>query len=117
MTRTTPPLDGAPIGSTRAQRFPIRIPVRYHAPRSSRWFEGRTENISHSGVLFRAEFPLEPETAVEMRIDLPAIFGEAPGEIVCKGAIVRVEESPIAGIPPVLAVAIRTYRMSRKQVH
>ena len=117
MTMSTSPLDDAPKGSTRAQRFPIHIPVRYHAPRSSRWFEGRTENISHSGVLFRAEFPLELETTVEMRFELPAILGEAPGEIVCKGAIVRVEESPISGIPPALAVAIRTYRMSRKQVH
>ena len=117
MIMSTPPLDGAPKGSTRAQRFPIRLPVRYHAPRSSRWFEGRTENISHSGVQFRAEFPLELETTVELRFDLPAIIGEAPGEIVCKGAVVRVEESPISGIPPALAVAIRTYRMSRKQVH
>jgi hypothetical protein len=117
MTMSTRPPDGVPKGPTRAQRFPIHIPVRYHAPRSSKWFEGRTENISHSGVLFRAEFPLELETAVEMRFDLPAIFGEAAGEIICKGAIVRIEESPISGLPPALALAIRTYRMSRKQVH
>ena len=113
------PLDGAPKGSTRAERFAIHLPVRYHEPQSSRWFGGRTENISYSGVLFRAEFPLEPKTAVEMRFELPnAILGGAPGEIVCKGAIVRIEESPISGIPPALAVAIRSYRMARRgQVH
>ena len=110
-----PRLDPAPKGSTRAERFAIRIPVRYHEPRSSRWFEGKTENISYSGVLFRAELPLQPKTTVEMRFELPtAILGEAPGEIICKGAVVRIEESPISGIPPALAVAIRGYRVARK---
>lgn len=114
-----PRLDPAPKGDTRAERFAIQIPVRYHEPHSSGWFEGRTENISYSGVLFRTESPLELKTAVEIRIELPAaILGEAPGEIVCKGLIVRVEESPMAGIPPALAVAIRSYRMLRRgQVH
>jgi len=110
-----PRLDPVPDGDTRAERFAIRIPVRYHEPHSSGWFEGRTENISYSGVLFRAEFPLELKTTVEMRFELPAaILGEAPGEIVCKGAIVRIEESLIAGIPSALAVAIRSYRMARR---
>ena len=114
-----PRLDPTPKGDTRAERFAIQIPVRYHEPHSSGWFEGRTENISHSGVLFRTDSPLEPETAVEIRIELPpAILGEAPGEIICKGAIVRIEESPVAGIPPALAVKIHSYRMARRgQVH
>jgi hypothetical protein len=110
----TPRLDQALESSTRAERFAIRIPVRYREPRSSKWFDGRTENISYSGVLFRAEFPLLPQTTIEMRIELPAaVLGEAPGEIVCKGAVVRIEESPTSGIPPALAVAIRGYRMAR----
>jgi hypothetical protein len=111
--------DRAMVSATRAERFAIRVPVRYREPRSSKWFEGKTENISNSGVLFRAEFPLLPKTAVEMRIELPvAVLGEAPGEIVCKGAVVRIEESPILGIPPALAVAIRGYRMARGgQIH
>jgi hypothetical protein len=111
-----PRLNPAPKGSTRAERFAIRIPVRYHEPCSSRWFEGKTENFSCSGVLFRAELPLQPKTTVEMRFELPtAILGEAPGEIICKGAVVRIEESPIPDIPPALAVAIRGYRMARKR--
>ena len=73
-----------------------------------------TENISYSGVLFRAEFPLQPQTTVELRFELPAaILGEAPGEVVCKGAVVRIEEGPISGIPLALAVAIDGYRMAR----
>ena len=114
-----PRLDRATEGATRAERFAIRVPVRYREPRSSKWFEGKTENISYSGVLFRGEFPLLPKTTVEMRIELPvAVLGEAPGEIVCKGAVVRIEKSPASDIPPALAVAIRGYRMARGgQIH
>jgi len=107
-------LDQAQRGSTRAKRFAIHIPIHYRRPHTSRWFEGRTENISYSGVLFRAESPLEPKTTIELRFELPiAILGEAPGEIVCKGAVVRVEESPLSAIPPALAVHINGYRMAR----
>ncbi|MGB9485291.1 MAG: PilZ domain-containing protein [Terriglobia bacterium] len=107
-------LDQASKGAARAKRFAIHIPIHYRKPQTSRWFEGRTENISYSGVLFRAEFPLQPKTTVELRFELPAaILGEAPGEVVCKGAVVRIEESPIAGIPLALAVAIDGYRMAR----
>ena len=107
-------LDRAPIGSTRAQRFAIHIPIRYRKPGTLKWFEGRTENISYSGVLFRAEYPLQPTTTLELRFELPAaILGEAGAEIVCKGEVVRIEEGPISGIPPALAVAIEGYRMAR----
>jgi hypothetical protein len=100
--------------STRAKRFAIHIPVRYRKPHTSKWFEGTTKNISYSGVLFRAEFPLQPKTTVELRFELPVpILGEAGGEIVCKGVVVRIEEGPISGIPPALAVSIGGYRIWR----
>ena len=107
-------LDQTPKGSTRAKRFAIHIPIRYRKPHTSRWFEGKTENISYSGVLFRAEIPLQPRTTIELRFELPvAILGEAGGEIVCKGVVVRIEENPVSGIPPALAVSIGGYRMAR----
>ncbi len=107
-------LEGAPKVSSRAERFAIHLPVRYREPRSAGWFEGRTENISGSGVLFRTERLLEPKTTVEIRLELPVTLkNEAPCEIVCKGVIVRTEQSNITGIPPALAVAIQNYRFSR----
>ena len=114
-----PRLDPVPKGPTRAERFRINIPVRYREPHSPTWFEGRTENISYSGVLLRTDVSLQPQTALELRFELPvAVLGEARGEIVCKGAVVRIEENPISGIPTALAVAIRGYRMTRGgQVH
>lgn len=107
-------LEQASKRSTRAKRFAIHIPIHYRKPGTSRWFEGRTENISYSGVLFRAESLLQPVTTVELRFKLPAaILGEAPGEVVCRGAVVRIEESPISTIPPALAIHIDGYRMAR----
>jgi hypothetical protein len=107
-------LEQAHKRSTRAKRFTIHIPIHYRKPHTSRWFEGRTENISYSGVLFRAESLLQPKTTVELRFELPtAVLGEAPGEIVCRGVVVRIEESPISAVPPALAVHIDGYRMAR----
>jgi hypothetical protein len=107
-------VDPAANRPTRAKRFPIHIPIHYRKTHTSRWLDGRTENISYSGVLFRAECLLQPKTTVELRFELPAAFlGEAPGEIFSKGAVVRVEESPISAIPPALAVHIDGYRMAR----
>jgi hypothetical protein len=107
-------LDPGPKKLARAKRFAIHIPIRYRKPHTSRWFDGRTENISYSGVLFRAESLLQPNTTVELRFELPAaILGEAPGEVFCKGAVVRIEESPTSAIPPALAVHIDGYRMAR----
>ena len=107
-------LDQVPKASTRARRFAIRIPIHYRKPHTARWLEGTTENISYSGVLFRAECLLQPKTTIELRFDLPAaILGEAPGEIVCRGAVVRIEENRISAGPPALAVHIDGYRMAR----
>jgi hypothetical protein len=107
-------LDLTPEGSTRAKRFAIQIPIYYRKSHTSRWFEGRTKNISYSGVLFRAVCFLQPKTTLELRFELPAvILGEAPGEVFCRGAVVRIEESPFSCIPPALAVHIDGYRMAR----
>jgi hypothetical protein len=107
-------VKGIPKVSDRAERFAIHLPVRYREPHSPGWFEGETENISSSGVLFRTDGPLRPKTTVEMRLALPvAIKDEGPCEIVCKGAIVRMEQNAMRGTPLALAVAIQHYRFAR----
>jgi hypothetical protein len=102
--------------SARAERFPIHIPVRYRVPHSPEWFEARTENVSHSGVSFRTEHIFKPTTTLEVRLVLPPTnWDGAHAEVVCKGEVVRVEQTHGAGIPPTLAVAIRKYRLARKR--
>jgi hypothetical protein len=106
--------EEAPEVSIRAERFPIHIPVRYREPGGQVWFEGKTENISRSGVLFRTESVLSPKTTIEMRLTPQVVIkDEAPCEILCKGVVVRTEQSNIRGAPPALAVAIQHYRLSR----
>jgi len=108
--------EGVPKASNRAKRFQIHIPVRYREPGGRAWIEGKTENISRSGVLFRTESVLSPKTTVEMRLALPVVIkNEAPSEILCKGVVVRTEQSGIRGAPPALAVAIQHYRLSRRR--
>lgn len=106
--------EEAPKVSIRAERYPIRMSVRYREPRGRVWFEGKTENISRSGVLFRTKSVLSPRTTLEMRLVLPAfIKDEVPCEIHCKGVVVRTEQSSIRGAPPALAVTIQHYRFAR----
>ena len=116
---TDPHLDPVPKGIARAERFPISIPVRYREPHRPEWFEGKTGNISCSGVLLHTEASLEPKITLELRIELPvSVLGEGRGEIVCKGTVVRAEENPLADHPTAVAVAIQSYRMARGgQVH
>jgi hypothetical protein len=102
--------------STRAERFPIHLPVRYRIPRSPEWFEARTENVSRSGVLFRTERIFKPTTTVQVRLELPPTNGDgAHAEVVCKGEVVRVEQTLGGGISPALAVEILDYRFTRKR--
>lgn len=54
----------------RATRFPLRLPVRYRPLGKPEWHQGQTENISHSGALFRVEAPLPVDTRVEFRLVL-----------------------------------------------
>jgi hypothetical protein len=74
----------------RASRFPLHLPVRYRRIGDPQWHEGRTENISRSGVLFRAEDLMQVDTSIEIRL---ALAVTAPGsespEIACRGRVVR----------------------------
>ena len=98
----------------RAQRFPIRIPVHYREPGGRAWVEGKTENISRSGVLLRTESVLSPKTKVEMKLDPQVvIMDKARCEIFCEGEVVRTEESKSRGAPLAVAVTIQHYRLAR----
>jgi hypothetical protein len=54
----------------RATRFPLHLPVRYRSVGDADWHQGQTENISHTGALFRVEAPLPVDTRVEFRLVL-----------------------------------------------
>jgi hypothetical protein len=98
---------------SRAQRFLVQLPIRYKKIGGRRWFEGKTENISRSGVLFRADRVLKPRTVIQMSFTLPvSVKGDGPGEVVCRGSVVRTVAA--AGTNrPCVAVSIQRYRFVR----
>lgn len=67
-TRKAQEIHETPV---RAERFMIQLPVRYRTPESPEWFETRTENVSHTGVLFQTKSILKPSTMVDVRLEVP----------------------------------------------
>jgi len=98
----------------RAARFNLRIPIRYRASGEQSWGEGVTENISRSGVLFRAKQLLGVGTAIDMAFMLPVeISGEAHAEVNCHGRIIRLELATNAHDLSGVAATILNYRFLR----
>ena len=98
------------IPTFRAQRFNLTLPLRYRLLGENDWREGTTENISRSGLLFRAEEMLQLNTQLEINLVLPAeIAGLSAAEVVCRGEIVRSMEPENARMHPALAAKILQY--------
>jgi len=96
----------------RAARFNLRIPIRYRASGEAAWGEGTTENISRSGVLFRAKHLLEVGASVDMSFVLPVeMGGETRAEVTCRGRIVRAQRD--TGDRTGLAATILNYHFGR----
>jgi CheY-like chemotaxis protein len=96
----------------RAPRFTLQLPVQYRLSGETSWRHGTTENISRSGVLFRADQPLEPNASLEFSVELPtSIFGMAATAILCRGEVVRTVESE--DVSPTLAARILDYHFQR----
>ena len=98
---------------TRAQRFPLHLSLRYRPVGDAVWHDGRTENISRSGVLFRAEDLLGVATPIEMTFALPG--AQVGPNILCQGRIVRTVPSLERKAGPVLAATIEDYHFVRGQ--
>jgi hypothetical protein len=77
----------------RAQRYAIPIAILYRSPGERQWLPGLTENISRSGVLFRAERSLEPDTQLELMLDLPSVIAPSAGKSLRRGRVVRAAQS------------------------
>ena len=108
-------MQGRPLphGLPRAWRFQARLTARYRTRGSSDWYDGVTENLRRSGVLFRSIYSPEPKTPIEMFLTLPT--GTAGGlvpRLRCQGEIVRVQPPETAGMPSRVAAAVDAYVMA-----
>jgi len=96
--------------SLRARRFRIEVPLRYRQIGENDWRTGKTENISRSGMLFRAEQIIPTNVQLEINLVLPAeIAGLSAAEVTCRGEIVRTVDAPEPTMPPALAAKILQY--------
>lgn len=99
---------------SRPQRFQIGAVLHYRVRGERKWREGVTENISNSGVLFRAEEIVKPETGIEMSILLPTPkAGGAGAKVFCHGVVIRSWEDP-AGSGAMMAVKIGRSHLARR---
>jgi hypothetical protein len=92
----------------RAERYKLPIAILYRSAGETEWRPGLTENISRTGVLFRAERRLEPDTALEMMLDIPAIVSTyQSGSALRRGRVVRtLPASPREKRPAVAAAFV-----------
>ncbi|PYQ38627.1 MAG: hypothetical protein DMF77_23605 [Acidobacteria bacterium] len=97
--------------STRAPRLPLNLQLRYRSVGAARWHEGRVENISRSGVLFRATDLVDVDVQVEITVLLPV--RPSASAIVCRGRIVRTVLPGGSERRPGLAATISRYRFRR----
>jgi PAS domain S-box-containing protein len=99
-----------PAAASRAERFQLRLPLKYRRFDEEKWHDGETRNISRSGLLFQAEDLLQPNVMLEINLVLPAeIAGLSPTEVVCRGEVVRTVHSAHNEMPPALAARILQY--------
>jgi hypothetical protein len=79
-----------PTSDSRAHRFRLRLPLQYRGKSTDEWRSGTIENISLSGVLFRAPEAVPPRSPIEFSLVLPRrLSGPAPLRIFGKGYVVR----------------------------
>jgi hypothetical protein len=102
-----------PVESARARRFEIHAPVLYRAD-DGIWHQGTTENISHSGVLLRAEGSLTVNSRIEIIVDLASARPSYRHvRVLCRGRVVRAE-TPVAPAGPIIAASITHYCLRRE---
>jgi len=96
--------------SPRAQRFVIPIAILYRSPGETEWRSGMTENISRSGVLFRVDRRMEPNTPIELLLDMPtAVASSGAGTVLRRGRIVRAVPPSLLADRPAVAAAFIDY--------
>ncbi len=97
----------------RARRLRADLPLEYRQAGSDKWHIGTVENISQSGVFFRATQVLSHDTDVELVFEMPEeITGQLNSRVLCKGYIVRAIRGPVSKgsrPEPALAAAISGY--------
>jgi hypothetical protein len=79
-------------------RFPLEMELRYRvAARAGQWVDGRSVNISSSGLLLRTEEAPVPGSKVQLAVCWPQLLDDrVPLRLVVQGRVVRSGEGQAA---------------------
>jgi hypothetical protein len=86
----------------RAQRFPLSVQLLFRKSGMSYWQDGKTVNMSRTGILFQTDETLAKDSVVDLRVSLPSNV-----TLSCQATVVRFEESKYA-------VRIHRHRLVRQ---
>ncbi len=107
---TDSPFAAKRVPPFRARRFNLHLPLKYRLVGEENWRAGTTENISRSGLLFRAPETLQPKVQLEINLVLPPEIAGLPAtEVVCRGEVVRAIGAESPEVSPALAAKILQY--------
>jgi hypothetical protein len=74
----------------RARRLKRDLPLRYRVMGRTPWQAGRVQDVSQSGIFFRAHSPLRVNQRLEMVFEMPSeILGAEGQQVIAVGCIVR----------------------------
>ena len=102
----------------RERRHAHVVPVQYRVAGSAEWLSGTSENLSRSGVLFRAESRVEEGAAIEVELEMPQdITGDAQTKVVCRAKVARLTVVEATSKKPesfLIACSIDDYNFGKK---
>jgi hypothetical protein len=74
----------------RERRLKHEVEVLYRERGTTAWSEGRSENVSRSGLLFSGSTTMESGKVVEVVLEMPVeVSGQAGSNVLCFGTVVR----------------------------
>ena len=86
----------------RAQRFPLSVDMLFRKSGMSYWQDGKTVNMSRTGILFQTDEMPSKDSVLDLRVSLPSKV-----TLSCQATVVRSEESKCA-------VRIHRHRLLRQ---
>jgi hypothetical protein len=79
-----------PSWTPRARRLKLELGLRYRVNSTGIWYEGKIDNLSQTGILFRGPQPLPVNALIEMVFEMPEeISGQKNRNVLCQGRVIR----------------------------
>jgi hypothetical protein len=89
-------------------RLSLQVPVVLVLPESGARFDGRTRDLSSSGVFFYTDAPVTEHQEVELLMTFPSELTRSSIQVACQARVLRVERDSVAANTGV-AVAIQKF--------